>query len=201
MASLSIKILLTQIPKLVRYLLPFEIYMYQNVQFHKVRSHLWYENCRNTCCFFCFAELSTRKTEFLFAATIILLLFSVLNLIVEGLQALSRRLDYLKEWDNYMQLTIPALTITFVISNKLHDCFCPSGPQWQLGSLVIFLAWFNFILLMRSVPFTAIPINMLFGITRSFLKVIVLPVLLITSFGIPLFLLLHQPVSYTICIF
>ncbi|XP_065891015.1 transient receptor potential cation channel subfamily A member 1-like [Dysidea avara] len=138
-------------------------------------------------------ELSTRKTEFLFAATIILLLFSVLNLIVEGLQALSRRLDYLKEWDNYMQLTIPALTITFVISNKLHDCFCPSGPQWQLGSLVIFLAWFNFILLMRSVPFTAIPINMLFGITRSFLKVIVLPVLLITSFGIPLFLLLHQP--------
>ena len=128
------------------------------------------------------------------------MLLSVVNLIVEGLQALSRKLDYLKKWDNYMQLTIPALTISFLISNKFHDCFCPSGLQWQLGSLVVFLAWFNFILLMRSIPFTAIPINMLFSITRSFLKVIALPVLLIASFGIPLFLLLHKPVSYTICI-
>jgi len=125
----------------------------------------------------------------------VLLLFSAINLILEGLQAITRKLEYLKEWDNYMQLSISALTTSFVISNKFHHCFCPSGPQWQLGTLVIFLAWLNFILLMRSVPFTAIPINMLLGITRSFLKVITLPILLVISFGIPLFLLLHQPVS------
>ena len=143
-----------------------------------------------------FAEISASKRDFLIAATVILVLFSIANLIVEGLQVFSRRLKYLKEWENYMQLTISILTISFVISNKFHHCFCPNGPQWQLGSLVIFLAWFNFILLMRTVSFTAIPINMLFGITRSFLKVITLPILLIVSFGIPLFLLLHKPVSH-----
>ena len=118
-----------------------------------------------------------------------------MNLALEGLQIFSRRLEYLKEWRNYMEIGLSVLTIGFVLNIRVHDCFCPSSSQWQLGCVVIFLAWFDFVLLMRNVPFAAIPINMLLSITRSFLQVIALPVLLIISFGIPLFLLFHEPVS------
>jgi len=142
-------------------------------------------------------EYSSTKRSFLGSATVFLVLFCVVNLTLEGLQIFSRRLEYLKELQNYMEIGLSILTIGFVLSIRAHDCFCPSGSQWQLGCVVVFLAWIDFILLMRNVPFTAIPINMLLSITRSFLQVIALPVLLIISFGIPLFLLFHEPVSYS----
>jgi len=144
---------------------------------------------------FLFADFSVAQRSFLAIATIILIALSVANLMLEGLQILSRRLEYLKDWENYLQISLSILTILFVVTSRLHDCFCPSGLQWQLACLVIFLAWSNFILLMRSVPFMAIPINMLLSISNSFLQVIALPILLIISFGIPLFLLFHEPVS------
>ena len=56
MASLSMKILLTQIPKLVRYLLPFEIYMYQNVQFHKL-GHIYGMKTAETHVVFLFCRI------------------------------------------------------------------------------------------------------------------------------------------------
>jgi len=96
-----------------------------------------------------------------------------------------------------MEISLSVLTIGFVLSVRVNDCLCPSGSQWQLGCVVIFLAWIDFIFLMGNVPFTAIPINMLLSITRSFLQVVALPILLIVSFGIPLFLLFHKPVSYS----
>ena len=141
---------------------------------------------------------SVAQRGFLALATIILIVLSVANLMLEGLQFLSRRLKYLKDWENYLQISLSVLTILVVLTNRFHNCFCPSGLQWQLACLSIFLAWSNFILLIRSVPFMAIPINMLLSISNSFLQVIALPVLLIVSFGIPLFLLFHEPVSCTV---
>lgn len=124
-----------------------------------------------------------------------MVVFSAINLILEGLQAFSRRIEYLKDWENYMEICLSALTIVFAASVRANKCFCASGPEWQLGGLVIFMAWLDFILLMRSVPFTAISINMLLSITKSFFKVIALPLILLVGFGIPLFMLFHIPVS------
>lgn len=154
-----------------------------------------YTSC--SCCdnLFLFADFTAAHSGFLATATVVLIVLSVVNLVLEGFQALSRRLEYLKDWENYLQIILSLLTILFVVTDRFHDCYCPNGLQWQLACLVIFLAWGNFILLMRNVPFTAIPINMLLSISRSFLQVIALPVLLIISFGIPLFLLFHEPVS------
>ena len=145
-----------------------------------------------------FVGLSIAERGFLGVCTIVLVVFSSVNLILEGLQAFSRRIEYVKDWENYMEICLSTLTIAFVLSNKDHECFCPSGPQWQLGALVVFMAWLDFILLMRSVPFTAISINMLYSITKSFFKVIALPLLLLIGFGIPLFMLFHLPVSILI---
>jgi len=117
--------------------------------------------------------------------------------VLEGLQAFSRKLEYFMDMRSYNDIGIAILTIAFVISVRTNDCFCSSGKEWQLGCVVIFEAWIALILLMRGFPFTAIPINMLLSITWSFLKVLALPALLIVAFGLPLFLLLHIPVSDT----
>ena len=95
-----------------------------------------------------------------------------------------------------MEIGLSSLTISFVLSMRFKDCYCPNASQWQLASVVIFLAWIDLILLINSIPFVALSINMLISITKSFLKLAFLPLLLIVSFGIPFFLLFHHPVNY-----
>ena len=94
-----------------------------------------------------------------------------------------------------MEISLLSMIISFVLSVRFNDCFCPNASQWQLGCVAIFLAWIDLILLMNAIPFVAISINMLISIMNSFVKLMFLPVLLIISFGIPLFLLFHKPVN------
>ena len=142
------------------------------------------------------AGFSDARSNFSSTATIFLVILSCINLTLEGLQVFNRKLKYFTEWQNYVEISLSTLTISFVLSVRFNDCFCPNASQWQLGSVVIFLAWANLILLMKSIPFVAISINMLISIMNSFVKLVFLSVLLIVAFGIPLFLLFHQPVSY-----
>ena len=128
-----------------------------------------------------------------------LVILSVIVLALEGLQAFNRKLKYFNEWRNYVEISLSTLTISFVLSVRFNDCFCPNASQWQLGSVVIFLAWVDLIFVMNNVPFVAISFNMLVSIMKTFMKLVLLPMLLIISFGIPLFLLFHQPVCYFMC--
>ena len=94
-----------------------------------------------------------------------------------------------------MEIGLSSLIISFVFSIRFNDCLCPNASQWQLGCVAMFLAWIDLILLMSAIPFVAISINMLISIMKTFVKLALLPVLLIFSFGIPLYLLFHQPVN------
>ena len=142
-----------------------------------------------------YTDLSDAERHFLSTATVFLVVLSCLNLILEGMQIFNRKLKYFTDWKNYVEISLSSLTISFVLSMRFNDCYCPNASQWQLGSVVIFLAWIDLILLISSIPFVALSINMLISIMKSFLKFIVLPLLLIISFGIPFFLLFHEPVT------
>ena len=142
-----------------------------------------------------YTDFSTARSDYLSTATVVLVIFSCINLALEGLQAFNRKLKYFSEWRNYVEIGLSSLTISFVFSVRFNDCFCPNASQWQLGCVAIFLAWIDLILLMNTIPFVATSINMLISIMNSFMKLVFLPVLLIVSFGIPLFLLFHEPVN------
>ena len=118
-----------------------------------------------------------------------------INLCLEGLQIIKRKLKYFMEWRNYVEISLSSLAISFVLSMKFNDCYCPNASQWQLGSATILLAWIDLILLINAIPFVALSINMLISIIKSFLRFIFLPMLLVVSFGIPFYLLFHQPVN------
>ena len=141
-------------------------------------------------------DSSRVERHFLSIVTVIVVALCCINLCLEGLQIIKRKLKYFREWRNYVEISVSSLAISFVLSMRFNDCYCPNATQWQLGSATIFLAWIDLILLINAIPFVALSINMLISIIKSFLRFIFLPVLLVVSFGIPFYLLFHQPVNH-----
>ena len=80
------------------------------------------------------------------------------------------------------------LTIVFVFG-FVNDCWCAPPWQWQIGALVLFMAFFNVVLVLRRSPLLGVPINMLFNIIIKFLELVYLPLLLILSFAFPFYML------------
>ena len=81
-------------------------------------------------------------------------------------------------------------TIIFVFG-FFNDCWCAPPWQWQIGALSVFMAYINFILLLRGVPLfnLGLYINMLLKIVIVFIRLIVLPILLIFAFAFPFYML------------
>ena len=79
-------------------------------------------------------------------------------------------------------------TIIFVFG-FVNDCWCAPPWQWQIGALAVFMAYINFILLLKGMPWLGIYINMLLKIVIEFMKLILLPFFLILSFAFPFYML------------
>ena len=79
-------------------------------------------------------------------------------------------------------------TIIFVFG-LVNDCWCAPPWQWQIGALAVFMAYINFILLLKGMPWLGIYINMLLKIVIEFMKLILLPFFLILSFAFPFYML------------
>ena len=97
-------------------------------------------------------------------------------------------LGYFADYETIIRVGVFLLTIIFVFG-FWNDCWCAPPWQWQIGALAIFLAYINFILIFKRVPWFGVYINMLFNIIIVFLKLIYLPVFLIFSFAIPFYML------------
>jgi len=135
-------------------------------------------------CFLHYTGQSGNKLMFL--AGILYILVSG-GFILEFWQLKVRRLKYFRDVDNYFQLALYTLTTIFVFD--FDDCWCATTWQWQIGALAVFLSWFNFILVLRSMPHAAVPINIFLSICVTFLKLIFLPIMLVLAFGIPFYMI------------
>ena len=73
----------------------------------------------------------------------------------------------------------------------VNDCWCAPPWQWQIGALAVFMAYINFLLLLKGVPLfkLGLYINMLLNIVIEFIKLIILPILLIPAFAFPFYML------------
>ena len=126
-----------------------------------------------------------------FAATV-LLGYCGVRVVIELLQLLQRRLSYLTEPENYIELVLILSTFIFVSDGQAEGCFCLKSFSWQFGALAVFLAWIDLILHLKKLPLTAIPINMLHSIALTFLKLIYLPIILIIAFAMPFYMLFSR---------
>ena len=104
---------------------------------------------------------------------------------MEVLQLIKRRWRYFKDVDNYFQLALFSSTIIFICGFD-KEYWCSTPGQWQIGAVAVFLSWLNFIFIFKYMPYgIAGPINMFLSISVTFLRLILLPILLLLAFGVP----------------
>ena len=127
-----------------------------------------------------------------YVCSILLILFSVMYLVLEVAQLYHRVQRYLKEIENYVQVVMYISVIVFVFPVGHNSCWCLPAWKWQIGALALFLAWLNLLLLIRYIPWLKVGEHstMLFNVYINFLKLIYLPILLLVTFAIPLYMIL-----------
>ena len=93
---------------------------------------------------------------------------------------------------NYMEIPLYTLSLIFV-SAIHHECLCPNRVQWQIGTIAVFLAWIDLLLFMNKWPNLGIYIGMLWRIIKNFLKVSIIVLFLIISFGLAFYMAFYEP--------
>ena len=127
----------------------------------------------------------------------ILYILSVVGILIELVQVINQRLQYFLKLHSYLEILIYVSVILFIQVDS-DECFCAKRTVWQLGAVACVLSWLNLVYILKRLPFTAIPINMMLNIIITFLSVALLPILLILTFAVPFYMLLalSNPVSY-----
>ena len=119
----------------------------------------------------------------------VLLAFCAVRTVLEAFQLINRRMAYLKEPENYIEILLVVCTTIFALSGHIGSCFCLESSTWQIGSLALFLGWIDLVIFLKKFPLTGIPVNMLQSVILTFLKLIYLPIILIIAFALPFYML------------
>jgi len=127
--------------------------------------------------------------RFLHATADILRILTVIGFLWKLLQLVLKGWNFVRNLDNFFLLLLCTLTFIFILGFD-NVCWCSTTWQWQTGAVTVFLSWFNLILILKYMPYTAVPINMFLSICVTFLKLIYLPVMLVLAFGMPYYMVL-----------
>lgn len=135
--------------------------------------------------------------RFLQSMSVVLMIFSAVYLFLECVQFHHRGKQYLGDFENYVQVVMYLVTIVFVHPPGLYgeECWCFPSWRWQIGAVALFLAWFNCCFLLKDWPFVGQPVTMLIHVYFNFFKLVYLPILLLLTFGFPLYMLHVQEAS------
>ena len=117
---------------------------------------------------------------------------AVIYLVFEALQLFRRRLQYLLEYENYIQLALFICSFIFVVPTS--QCWCTAPWKWQFGVVAVFLGWLNCIILLKNWPVWGRPAAMLLNVYLNFAKLVYLPILLILTFGFPFYMMFVREV-------
>ena len=141
-----------------------------------------------------FTGVSDSGRNFLYLAPAVVILFALCRLLVEIAQLVSLKLSYVTDWVNWMEVTLFVCSIIFVwvYTNK---CQCVLDWQWQIGVVAVFLGWIDLIIFISKFPLTGIYVLMFIKIFYTFLKMLVLTLLLVVAFGITFYMVLFDPMA------
>jgi transient receptor potential cation channel subfamily A protein 1 len=139
------------------------------------------------------AGISTDRVVAIYISATIVVTLSLFRLVVlEGIQFITQRSRYLLDWVNWIEITLFFCSIIYVW--VFHTgCLCPLTWQWQIGVVAVFLSWFDLIIFISKFPLTGIYVLMFVKILYTFLKMLILSVLLVFAFGLTFYLAFTQP--------
>ena len=126
-----------------------------------------------------------------YALAAILILASIIYLILEFAQLVTRAKRYLLEVENYIQVVMYLSVIIYAFPVGQNSCWCLPGWKWQIGALAAFLAWVNLLLLIRYLPWWKVGerSTMLFNVYLNFVQSLYLPIILLLTFAIPMYMI------------
>ena len=110
----------------------------------------------------------------------------------EVFQLIRFRLQYLKSFVNFIEVSLFIFTIMFV-SVRSNQCYCTSSWQWQFGVIAVFLSWIALIISIIRLPVVGIYVFMFVEIFKNFIKVVILALLLISAFAVPFYMVFYDP--------
>jgi hypothetical protein len=100
-----------------------------------------------------FAGLSPVKRAFLYVSAILVIAMAGIRFFLELIQLMVSKLNYIFDWINWIEVTTFVCSIIFT-AVFFTDCLCPTGWQWQLGCVAVFLAWVDLIIFTQKLPLT-----------------------------------------------
>ena len=134
--------------------------------------------------------LSIVDRIFIYMSAIIVLLLSICCLVLEGIQLVTQFPRYIFDWINWMEIILYICAIVFVW--VFHaDCLCPLTWQWQIRVVAVFLGWIDLIAFISKFPLTGIYVLMFVKILYTFLKMLILSILLVLALGLTLASIWH----------
>ena len=145
-------------------------------------------------------ELSDERSRFVLIAAVIIIILVGIRLLLEASQLVYQLRSYLFDWVNWIEVSLYILSIIFV-SVFRTTCLCPQEWQWQIGVMVIFLAWIDLIIVCAKFPNIGIYVIMFGKVLGTFLKVLLLSILLVATFGLTFYMTFSEPqyqVSHTV---
>ena len=126
------------------------------------------------------AELNDATSFLVITSAVIVKLFALIRLFMEVLQFGYDPKSYISDWTNLPEVSLYVLSIIFAWTSRM----CPEKWQWQIGVMAVLLGWIYLIRFCAKFPSTGIYIIMFGKIFITFLNVIILSVLLLTTFAI-----------------
>lgn len=136
--------------------------------------------------------MSDSTRSFLVIAAIILIALSVTRFVFEIAQCLLLRWNYVKDWENWMEMALYICSIVFAW--VFHtECLCPFEWQWQVGVVSMFLGWITLLVFVQKFPNTGIYVLMFLSICYTFLKAVILFALLVLAFSLTFYMVFYEP--------
>ena len=136
--------------------------------------------------------LSRTKMQFIRGAAFVIVFLVSIRIIFEIFQFMRLKVLYFKEFINWLEIVLYFSTLNFVW--VFHSpCSCVAEKQWELGVMAVFLGWLIMTLFTDKLPWIGLYVLMFVSIFKTFLKTVMLALLLLVSFGLAFFMLFHHP--------
>ena len=143
-------------------------------------------------CLCFYAGIGGVRLVFIYICSIIVIFMALIRLILEAIQLILQFPHYFLDWVNWVEVLLIITSIMFVWVFHV-DCLCPLDWQWQIGVVAVFLGWIVLIIFVSKFPLTGIYVLMFVNILYTFIKVLLLSILLVVAFGLAFYLAFSQP--------
>ena len=101
------------------------------------------------------------------------------------------RWDYFMDWTNWLELPLFVASMIFVVVTD--KCLCPEVWNWQLGTIVMFLAWIDLLTFLYKFPKFGVYMLMIQHIVFKFIRVLAIAALFSVAFGFAFYMTFYDP--------